>query len=252
MKNYLVGSVFFILMLLSFNYTILERTDKTKLYPYKINLYLSKVEGIEVGDDVYLKGIKYGEILSISKIRYFEIPNPRFQNSGKLPIKLVLAMKDSVTLWDNYKVKFKTKTLFSARHLDLDPGSPEENITINSMKPFYKEEEEIPNFAPSLKYYDDVFGESYSLLEENKKNTRRIIVNLKNFTGKLKGKKGTIPKLINDDELYLNTEETINDIAIISKEARRYVESQREIDIIPTTFSMVIVFNILGINILSN
>jgi ABC-type transporter Mla subunit MlaD len=258
MKNYIVGAIFFLFLGIGFYFTILEKSDDSVKYPYKLKLYASKMEGVKVGDDVQLRGVLYGKIFSINKVRWEEVPTYpplRFVPDGsKDVVELILAMKKPVTLWDNYQFRFKTKTVFSGRHLDLDPGNPDDSQKEQThFKPFYTDQDRIPDIAPSLRYYEDVFGEANAMLVENRYNIRKTVIHFKQISEKLsQEKKGTIPRILNSDQLYLHTQDSMTDIAILSREARRYLEGQRELDLIPTTFLMAVVFNLLGLSILGN
>jgi hypothetical protein len=91
------------------------------------------------------------------------------------------------------------------------------------------------------------------MLVENRYNIRKTVIHFKQISEKLsQEKKGTIPRILNSDQLYLHTQDSMTDIAILSREARRYLEGQRELDLIPTTFLMAVVFNLLGLSILGN
>jgi ABC-type transporter Mla subunit MlaD len=243
MRYFVVGTFFMLILMLSFYLTILEKSDTKNKYPYKLSLYLPKADGLKEGDDVFLRGILFGQIFEIKKVSYYEIKNPKFDLTlDQSAVELVLIVKAPITLWENYKVRFKTKTLFSSRHIDLDPGFPEQEPILQA----------YPSVnTPSSDYIDDLFTLAYDVLKENRSDLRRMIINLNSISFKLKGNKGTIPRLINEEELYDSTEHFVYDIGIAAKEARRYIENQRETDIHPITFTMVIFFNLMGLSILS-
>lgn len=232
-------------LLFSFYFTIVERADTKGKYPYKLSLFLPRVDGFREGDEIYLRGLLFGEILEIRKVSYYEVKNPKFDlTPDQSAVELSLVVKNPVTLWDNYRVQFKTKTLFSSRHLDIDPGFPEGEFTLKA-NPFADD-------TPSTDYTDDLFTIAYDVLKENRTDLRRIVSSSHSISSKLNGSKGTLPRLVNEDELYDATEHFVYDMGIVSKEARRYIENQRETDIHPMTFTMVVFFNLMGISILSN
>lgn len=232
-------------LIISFYITIVERADTKAKYPYQMKLYIPRSDGFKEGDDVYLRGLVYGQISEIRRVSYYSLRYPKFSpTEDGTAVELTLIVQNPITLWDNYKVQFKTKTLFSNRHLDLDPGFPEKEISLRA-NPF-------DSVAPSTDYTDDLFTVAYDVLNENRSDLRRIVVNLESVSFKLRGKKGTLPQLINEDELYDAFDHTVYDISIAAKEGRRYIENQRETDINPVTFTMVVFFNLMGLSIIGN
>ena len=71
------------------------------------------------------------------------------------------------------------------------------------------------------------------------------------ITQKMKSGNGTFARLNNTDEVYSNLNETVGDISIAAKEARRYFEMNRENETIPLTITMFTIFNILNLNLSS-
>ena len=114
MKYTIVGLVFFGLMAISFNYTIVEKTNTDLVYPYRMKLYYTRIDGLREGTEVSVKGVDYGLIKEIKKVPVNEVPDQRFLEPGKShAIELTLIVKEPITLWENYEVKFKNKTSFN-------------------------------------------------------------------------------------------------------------------------------------------
>lgn len=243
-KEGIVGAGFIIICIAAFNYTILGRAENESNYPYKLKLYFPRVEGIREGDDVFLRGMPFGKVLEIQKVPYKQIPNPRFEPLENSAVQITIISKRTVVLWDDYKIHFKTKTLFSNRHIDIDPGTPTPEMILTA-NPYTEIE-------PSSDYSDDLMTTVYDVLKENRVNLRRIVNNSYAISEKLKQKQGTLPKLINDEHLYDEFNHTLYDIGIVSREGRRYIENQREIDVHPVTFVMVLFFQLTGLSILGN
>ena len=138
MKYTIVGLVFFGLMAISFNYTIVEKTNTDLVYPYRMKLYYTRIDGLREGTEVSVKGVDYGLIKEIKKVPVNEVPDQRFLEPGKShAIELTLIVKEPITLWENYEVKFKNKTSFSGRSIDIDPGNFEDDKS-TFFKPAYR------------------------------------------------------------------------------------------------------------------
>ncbi|MCX7998663.1 MAG: MlaD family protein [Leptospiraceae bacterium] len=243
-KEGVVGVVFVIVCFLAFNYTIIGRAENETNYPYKFKLYFPKIEGIREGDDVFIRGMLVGKVWEIQKVDLSQVPNPRFTPIENSAVQVTVISKRMVTIWDNYQIRFKTKTLFSNRHIDIDPGSPTEEMLL-AANPYTE-------VSPSSEYSDDLMTIAYDVLKENRNDLRRIVNNIYAVSEKLKSKEGTLPKLINDDKLYEHLTHALYDIGIVSREGRRYIENQREIDVHPVTFVMVLIFQLTGLSLLGN
>lgn len=248
-KKYLIGILFFISTFFLFYYSVIERQNDKVLYPYKMKLYFPTAEGLKEGTEVSIKGIPYGMVKTIKEVSVRQIIEPRFFTQSEKAIELTILLKEPITLWDNYEVKFKSKTLFSGRMIDIDPGNY--NMEESSFfKPTYLGDNESSTI-PSAKYYDEFFTGANNILVENRADLRSTILNLRSISQKMKSGNGTFAKLNTTDEVYRNLDETVGDIRIAAKEARRYLEMNRENETIPLTITMFIIFNSLNLNISS-
>jgi ABC-type transporter Mla subunit MlaD len=242
MKKYLIGVLFFILVGVAFYLTIIQRVDSDRAYPYRAKLYFARADGIHEGTEVRILGVSLGTVLEVRKVDSRLVADSRFLEPGKTEaIELHIALTQPVTLWNNYKVDFQTITVFSGRIIDIDPGYFEKDKRSSYF--FYPTSlynAQPSDFPISAKYYDDFFLGANELLQENRYDLRRITSNLRIISDKLKSENGTVPKIINSDEMYNNLDETITDSRIIGKEFRRYIEMVRENDsvLIPFTINL--------------
>jgi ABC-type transporter Mla subunit MlaD len=249
MRKYLIGILFFFLTFFLFYYSVIERQNDKVLYPYKMKLYFPAVDGLKEGTEVSVKGIPYGMVKVIKEVSVRQILEPRFITQSEKAIELTIQVKEPITLWDNYEVKFKSKTLFSGRMIDIDPGNYKMEES-SFFKPTYLGENESSTI-PSAKYYDEFFTSANNILVENRPDLRNTIMNLRSISQKMKSGNGTFARLNNTDEVYSTLGETIGDISIAAKEARRYFEMNRENETIPLTITMFTIFNLLNLNISS-
>lgn len=236
----ITGSVFFVLLAVVFQLTIIQKADTSALYPYKMKIYYSRIDGLREGTDVSILGVESGQIQEIRKVPLSEVPDKRYLDPT-IPdaIEVTIILAKPITLWDNYNIRFKARTVFSGRGIEIDPGYPE-NETTSFFHPTYTENTVEPAFSPTARYFDDFFLGANALLKENQTDVRRTVVNLRSISEKLKGEKGTIPALINSDTMYNGLYDTTSDAKILLQEFRRYQEGIRETDtiFIPFTINM--------------
>lgn len=241
MKYYFVGLIFFIALGISFYLTIVEKTNTKKLYPFNMKLYFSRADGFKEGDPVNVIGIPIGEIREIKKVSRTDIIDKKFLDLDKdYAIEFTIALKKPIVLWDDYEIKFQTQTVFSGKTIDIRPGG-NDNDRKTSVYSAYSDEEPVSNFVPSARYIDDVFIQVNQLIVENKKDLRRFVSSSRLLTDKLNyDKKGTIPQIINTNNMSDALEDTICDIDTVAKEGRRFEEMSREADVIfiPFTINM--------------
>ncbi|MEM7179421.1 MAG: MlaD family protein [Spirochaetota bacterium] len=248
----LVGLTFFLSLALAFYATIIQTVDTDSKYPYRIKLYYSKIDGIQQGTEVSVLGIPAGVVDYFSPVPIAEVPDKRFLEPGKKQaIAVVIKLSYPLTLWDNYEILFKSKTAFSGRSIDIDPGS----FTGKTKRPMQvyslrNEQDSEAEEHPVARYYDDFFSGATAVMKENQEELHRGIVNFKQVTGKLRSGSGTIPSLIHRDELYCSLENSTRDIQNIAKEARWYIEGIREEERNLSPFVGSTIFNILNLNLL--
>lgn len=230
MKNYIVGVLFFGILVLAFYYTILSKDQIKKTYPYQLKVYFARIDEFKEGTDVSVLGIKSGIIGEIRTVSTKEVRDKKFIDISKPhAVELTLYLNRPLTLWDNYQIKFNNKTSFSNRYLEIDPGHFK-----NKNSSFYKypKNQFETDFSLSGEYYDNVFISVTQVLEENRLDLRKILINTKSVTSKLQGTKGDLSLLINSDQMYISLDETFKDLSIIGKEARWYTEGVHKTDTI--------------------
>lgn len=247
--KYLIGLLFFGGSFFLFYDSVIDNQNEKILYPYRMKIYFPEALGIREGTEVTLKGINFGVVRELKEISVYQIEDPRFTTNSDRAVEITLSVKKPVTLWDNYKIKFKSKTVFSGRFIDIDPGS-HDGLSDSFFNPTFEPGNDDDKSA-SAEYYDEFFTAANNVLIENKQDIRTTVSNLNSISTKMNSGEGSFSQFINKTTAYDNLSETVADTRIIGNEARRYYEMIRENDNIPTTFTMVVIFNILNLNILS-
>lgn len=229
-KEFASGIIFIVLLGIAFFFTIISTERKSRMYPFRTKLYYSQIDGIKQGTEVYIKGVESGYVLSIDIVdRMVVFDDRNLEENSSKAIELTLALREPLTLWDNYRIRFKTKTVFSDRVIDIDPGSYPGDQTVY-YQPTYPAGEELSAFFPSAQYIDNFFDSANSVITENQGDIRTIVIQSRETSEKLLGDNGTLPKLINTTEAYDELELTINTIGITAREARRYQEGHRKME----------------------
>jgi len=225
----LIGLLFIVFLLFAFFVTVIQPERPEKNFPYRLSLFYSRIDGIKEGTEVRILGIPKGYVAHISIRPMIDVPDRRFLNNNESDaIELNIALEEPLTLWDNYKVDFQTITLFSNRVININPGSSDGKTPY--FKPTFRDGENVPDYLPSARYFDDFFKAASQTIEDNREDLRSITKNTKSFTNKLNTNIGTIPMLINSTEMYDEVYTTVNDAGVIGLEGRRYMESSRNME----------------------
>jgi len=224
-----IGIVFLALLGIAFFVTVIQPDRPAKKFPYRLSLFYSRIDGISEGTEVRILGITKGYVAHVTTRPMVDVPDRRFLNNNESDaIELVIALEEPLSLWDNYRVDFQTITLFSNRVININPGSSDGHTTY--FKPTFREGDDIPDYLPSARYFDDFFKAASQTIEDNRQDVRTITKNLGDISVKLNGTEGTLPRLIGSTEMYDQLYTTVYDAEVIGLEGRRYMESSRNLE----------------------
>lgn len=229
-KEHLAGLIFIAILGIAFFQTIVSQNSKISRYPYRTKIYFSQIDGIGEGTEVTIRGVEAGLVLSIDIVPISSVEDRRhLEASRENAIELTLALSSPLTLWDNYQIRFNTKSVFSNRVIDIDPGSFSMPEPIY-YQPTYQTDENTADFFPSARYIDNFFSAANTVITENQTDIRTIVTHSREITEKLTGQKGTLPRLVNTTEAYDELDTTLADLGILMREARRYQEANRKLE----------------------
>jgi len=236
-KYHATGVIFFILMAIAFNLTIIQTTNKSSTHNYRMKLYYPRIDGFSQGTAVYIQGIEKGYIEEINVVPATFVDDRNFPEKGSDKIiELTIAMTEPVNLWNNYKVNYNSVSLFSGRVLDIDPGYFIERFS-SHFNPFYLQGKYIPDIQPVANYHDNAFTGISLVMEENKESILNITRDLREITGKLNSAYGgSLPRLISSEQTWNNMDKTILDASIMMQEFRWYAEGYPFMDNSPNVF----------------
>ncbi len=201
MKNEItVGLLFTVALLILGYFTIMVRHEifQPRNY-YLLNVKFDNVEGLEVGDDVKVNGVKAGVVDKIS----LEAES----------IDVQLKMFNVFRMFENYRVKIASQSALGGKFISIYPGM---RLLHGKTYAEITDRSGLQGIAG-----DDPFAQIADLVSENRENIYQTIRNIELITGKLNSGNGTLGKLLNDSKVHDNATDLV-------KELRDTVEDARE------------------------
>jgi phospholipid/cholesterol/gamma-HCH transport system substrate-binding protein len=200
-KNELAVGILFTVALLVLGYfTIMVRHEifQPRDY-YLINVKFDNVEGLEVGDDVKVNGVKAGVVDRI----ILEAES----------IDVQLKMFNVFRIFENYRVKIASQSALGGKFISIYPGT---RVLHGKTYAEITDKSGLKGIAG-----DDPFAQIADLVSENRENIYQTIKNIELISGKLNSGNGTLGKLLNDSKVHDNATDLV-------KELRDTVEDARE------------------------
>ena len=203
-SEFLVGMLFFssVGILLYFTIFVMEDSAFYKQGKFNISVIFDDVYGLSEGSNVLISGVEYGKVKDIKLLE-----------SGKVLVKL--SLRERVSIYKNYKVVVKSETALGGRVIAISPGDKVLGLA-DLKKPLKGTILLDPFEAVSI------------VINENRKDLKNAISNLKDVIVKINKGRGTIGKLINKDNLHKDTEKLINRARTLVDELKDVVEDTRE------------------------
>lgn len=163
--------------------------------PQYIKVEFEQVSGLKKGDTVRVLGMEAGIVYRL-----------RLLPDNK--VKAVLKLDDPIEIREDYRVTVQESSILGGNYIGINPGTP--GKTIMNLKLPLKGEV----VAPGL----DAFGE---FIRENQEDVKRFLSEgIKLITEAAAGK-GTVGKLIKEEELYNTIKETSENVKEISESVKR-------------------------------
>lgn len=258
LQNLVVGTLFFGALAIVAHFTIFSESGPFASRGKQMVLYFSNADGIKVGSRVTVLGVPSGSVVDVALVpvdadnRRVPSDSPR-RVSHKVAVTIEL--KQDVIFYENYRVAIKGESLLSDKMVAIDPGFAIDGRTgqryarvdIFSVSARELEENKTTALEEELRHREtavqrgekpfvDLQGEAASdpvagiseLIEENRENVRLTLDNIASITGKINRGRGTIGRLVNDDDLHRNANTLLTDAQIVVKELRESLEDTRE------------------------
>lgn len=234
-KFLLVGSLFFGALFVVAYFTILTEGGPLKKELYSMKVYFPNGEGIKIGNKVTVQGVAFGYVSKVNLVQIDE--NGRILEKGKegvgTRVEVTITLPEPIKLYENYEVKIKNESLLSGRVIAIDPGtSLAKDPKTNEILPNSKKNRIIDLTDNSNKLKgktnEDPLVSLSELIAENRADIRKTVANISEITGKINNGKGTLGRLINQDDIHSNVNTTLTDAQIVLRELREGLEDTRE------------------------
>lgn len=180
-QDSLLGIVFF-LGLAFLLWATLALTDLTFEEPQRIEVFADNAGGLRSGDPVFVLGNRIGQVDAIDYQRQQPDPSRR--------VRLVLELKDPLTLQRDATIEIAAVNLLGGKVIEIDPGLEDELWPVNS-----------PYIARLKVGGIDALGE---LLDDPqvKADFTRILAAVREVVDQLTKSESTLGRLINQSDLY--------------------------------------------------
>ncbi len=200
-KEMLVGAVFMLALCVTAFGTI--AVSGFDLFSKKTNWHveLKDLAGLQTGDDVRVLGHRMGEI---GKIKF---------DHTLAKFKVQLVMDDDAPIYENYRIAVRDSSALGGKYLAVDPGDP--GTPRPDVKNLRGERGSsdvmggIADIVAELRVAVEAITESKGTLgkivmeDELYTDIKAISSSLKTIAGRIETGEGTVGRLINDDEVYV-------------------------------------------------
>jgi phospholipid/cholesterol/gamma-HCH transport system substrate-binding protein len=231
----LVGILFFGALGTVAFFTIITEGGPLKKEVNAVKVFFPSAEGLKIGSKVTVHGVPFGYV---SKVNLVDVDmegnviedNTQNWKAVGTRVEVTIVTPKPLKVFENYDIKIRNESLLSGRVIAINPGSE------SSEDPKLKEKKHQiidfrdPTKAKSLKgkTADDPLVLFSELIAENRSDVRKIFANVADVTEKINSGKGTLGKLINNDEIHTSVNTTLTDAQIVLRELREGLEDTRE------------------------
>ncbi len=255
-QNILVGLLFFGALAIIGHFTIFSSSGPFAASGSRMVLYFDNADGIKEGSKVTVLGVPAGSVSDVSLVPVDKdnrvVP---FQSPATVGqrVAITIEVRRPVVFYRNYAVAIKSESLLGGKLVAIDPGTAIDRKTQKSFDrmeiPSYTPDElkrqsttalelemKRRSLAPQLAALNDLQGTTTGdpvaglaeILEDNRGNVKRTLENIAQITDKINTGRGTVGRLINDDELHRNASTLMTDAQVVIKELRESLEDTRE------------------------
>lgn len=169
----IVGTFMFVALLSLCVFTIILSRENVFRKSYPFEVLFSDVIGLRDGDNVVIRGMTIGKVKSM-----------QLTDDG---VRVVAALRREVRLKMDYKIEVIIASVLGGRYLQIDEGSGE----AEPLPPGEIVRGRMPNDIMAL--------------------VSDVAADLKDITGKINSGKGTLGKLVNDEALYNDARDVVNE-----------------------------------------
>jgi phospholipid/cholesterol/gamma-HCH transport system substrate-binding protein len=176
----LVGTFMFVALLSLCVFTIVLSRENVfrKTYPFEV--VFTDVMGLRDGDSVMMRGMMVGKVKEMV-----------LQDDG---VRVVTALQRPIHLKKDYAIDVVFSSVLGGRYLQISEGNP-------ALEPL------APDAVVKGREPKDVMA-----------LVSAVAADLKDITGKINSGQGTLGKLLNDDTLYNDTRDVVNEVKMAVKD----------------------------------
>ncbi|MFA5042851.1 MAG: MlaD family protein [Kiritimatiellia bacterium] len=176
----LVGTFMFVALLSLCVFTIVLSRENVfkKTYPFEV--VFADVMGLRDGDNVMMRGMTVGKVKAMI-----------LQDDG---VRVVAALQRPIHLKKDYAIDVVFSSVLGGRYLQIGEGNP----ALEPLAPDTVVKGRTPNDVMAL--------------------VSTVAADVKEITGKINAGQGTIGKLVNDDTLYNDARDVLNELKAAVKE----------------------------------
>ncbi|MEM8884030.1 MAG: MlaD family protein [Planctomycetota bacterium] len=161
-------------------------------------VYLGEESMLQEGAEVISSGIKVGNVRNVETVPDAQLKPGRY-------VKAELSIRENITLWEGAEVRLVDRGLIGGFVVVLHRGKPGSRLL-------------SPDTELVGRRTSGVVQELTALLQENRPQVNKVLVDLAAITTRVRTGEGTLGRLINDPSVYDNFAETAANAARLSAE----------------------------------
>lgn len=194
-----VGVLFAVAIVILAYFTIMVKHEVFESGDYYwISVRFPHVEGLEVGDDVKVNGVKVGVVNRIVLEDEY--------------IVTYLKMFSAFSMYENYRIKVASESALGGKFISIYPGVRRiEGVS-------FKEVETRTNLKGISG--DDPFALLSELIVDNRESIYLTLKNIQQITSKINAGQGTLGKLINESQVHDNAANVLSSFKDTVEDAR--------------------------------
>jgi len=200
-----VGAVFLIGMLILSVLTFLAGDIRFFKGGYHIKVYFNSVSGLEQGNEVRLSGVKVGEVRGL-----------KFKDNK---VEVVLWLEPQAKINSDAKIGVSATTLIGGRHIDIMPGAPEYPLLSEGSIVEGTDPVDINEILTESKKISQGVSGVVSFINENQQSVGETLDSIKRIVENIEKGKGTVGKLLGEDELYQTASQSLKSIKETARKA---------------------------------
>jgi len=202
-RQLLLGIFFVVALSILAYYTLFLTGTNWFKDPIVMNVYFQEANNLREGSEVQLLGTKLGRVKALTV-------DPSAPVEKR--VHAVLHLDQPVELVEGASITIRETSLLGGRHVDINPGTPGGKLLDISA--------DAPLFGKVYKNPIDSFGDLGALIGENRESIRDFLANLDAISTSIREGKGTVGRLLMDEELSGDVKTGVADAKVLLANAK--------------------------------